>query len=223
MYAILLAVHVGKCFCSVLFQDTTAKWLISHGAHTHTKSSAGKYLLHVAATNSPHVLDLLLEQGQYVNMTDDVNNDTPLHLACNMSCHESIVVLIKHGCRFNVLNKHGDTPLMKLLQQVKGPIDFHSRTRIALAKKLINIGFRAHRSKQRSSGRWKQPTGRDKVFEKYLELREQVNEVPPLQNIARLVVRDSLELGMSMKKHVLTLDIPEHLKSFIMFSQLATL
>ncbi|WAQ96770.1 ANK1-like protein [Mya arenaria] len=104
------------------------KWLLKNGVCTSRYSSSGKHPLHLASTSAPEVLDLLLSRGHDVNTPDTINGDTPLHVACNMANSETITVLIKHGCKFNQVNKHRQTPLAKLLRLAKDFNDFHSRS-----------------------------------------------------------------------------------------------
>lgn len=156
--------------------------------------------------------------GQDVNMTDLVNEDTPLHIACNMSNPDSILVLIKHGCHFNTLNKKGETPLVKLLRLTRGSQDFHSRTRLELARRLIHIGFKMYKKDTKSFAKGKNLNGRDKAYDKYTEIVKGSTDVPSLQSIARSEIRNSLLSGLSVKKQVAKLEIPIHLRSYLLFA-----
>jgi len=200
-----------------LFQEEVVKWLIDRGADTNSISSNGKHLVHIAATHSPLCLDLLLGNGQNVDIKDKVNGDTPLHIACNMCNSESIMVLINHGCRFNLVNNNGETPLRKLLRLQRK--DFHTKTRRKLAKTLIRIGFKVYQTKDKVNPKGRTVSnGRDKAYDKYLDIVKSISEVPSLQDISREVVRESVLCGSSFKKQVHQLEIPCHLKTFLLYS-----
>lgn len=133
------------------------------------------------------------------------------------------MVLLKHGCKINSVNKHGETPLEKVLRLAKGTLDFHTKTRINLAKKLVGIGCKVYPKGNVALSKKKQTVGRDKVYDKYLEVLKQSGTVRSLQCIARTVVRESFTSGVAVKKQVDILDIPENLKSFILFADVIEL
>ncbi|KAH3863789.1 death-associated protein kinase 1-like [Dreissena polymorpha] len=197
--------------------------LLKHNELCFKPSFSGKQLLHLAAMHAPEVIDTLLKCGNDVNQRDVITHETPLHTACNMMCMESIVCLIKRGCLFNTVNVYGETPLAKLIQKIKSFSDFHSRSRFRLAKTLYQIGFRLKPPSVETLNdmRHNKPIhrGRDKLYDKYLEVQRTVNAVPSLQNLSRLAVRETLVFGAT-KRAVDALDIPEHLKGFLMFRQL---
>ncbi|KAH3863795.1 receptor-interacting serine/threonine-protein kinase 4-like [Dreissena polymorpha] len=197
--------------------------LLKHDELCLKPSLSGKHLLHLAASHAPEVVDTLVSCGYDVNQPDVINKDTALHIACNMMCVESIACLVKHGCHFNTVNVHGEAPLAKLIQKIKSFSDFHSRSRFRLAKTLYLIGFRLKLPSVETLNdmRHKQPIhcGRNKLYDKYLEVQRTVNAVPSLQNLSRLAVRETLADGATQRP-VDALYIPEHLKGFLMFRQL---
>ncbi|WAQ96771.1 ANR52-like protein [Mya arenaria] len=203
------------------------KWLLKNGVCTRRYSSSGKHPLHLASTSAPEVLDLLLSRGHDVNTPDTINGDTPLHVACNMANSETITVLIKHGCKFNQVNKHRQTPLAKLLRLAKDFNDFHSRSRLKLGEQLYKMGFRMYcpLSPNISLTKWQKSSsrqGRDKVYDKYLEMVLGVAATPSLQSTCRVAVRASLASGVGFKKQVTSLHIPTHLKHYLEFDELDT-
>ncbi|KAL4240125.1 Ankyrin repeat and SOCS box protein 16 [Mactra antiquata] len=199
---------------------SVTRLLLSYGANPLVESTSGKLPLHIAVTTSPEVLELFLQDGQDVNITDSVNKDTPLHIACGMCCHDAIVKLLQFGARMNLENKHGETPLAKLLKFTHKANDFHSKTRIKLAKLLISIGFRMKESGTSLSRKVSSHKGRDKTLDRYKEIMLQCNEVPTLLNLSRGVVRESLSSGVHVSKQIDTLDIPSNLKPFLLCKEL---
>lgn len=198
------------------FQLSVTRLLLSYGANPLVKSITGKLPLHVAVVNAPDVVELLLQDGQDVNMTDSVNDDTPLHVACGMCCQDSILKLIQYGALMNLENKQGDTPLAKLLKHTNKPNDFHSKTRIKLAKVLISIGFGMKEKPLVAMGGSRHNKGRDKIFDKYKEIKMLYNNIPSLQNLSRTIIRESLTCGVGVPKQVHGFDIPTNLIQFLL-------
>lgn len=193
--------------------------MVSHviklGADPLVRSSSGKLPIHVAAKNSPEVLALLIQSGQDVNTLDVINKETPLHIACGAACRETIHTLIQHGCRFNMENNHGQTPLAKLLRFTANDHDFHAKTRLGIARLLISIGFRMSPQNCKTNNK-----GRDKCHDRYTSLRLSLTTPPRLQNLARSTVREAITSGVSLRQEIDKLDIPLNLKSFIFFHDL---
>ncbi|XP_045214346.1 serine/threonine-protein phosphatase 6 regulatory ankyrin repeat subunit B-like [Mercenaria mercenaria] len=206
---------------SILTSQLTSKGplvrrVISLGANPLVKSSSGKFPIHLAAKNAPDVLAELLENGGDVHALDNVNKETPLHIACGAACRETILTLIQYGSRFNIENNHGQTPLAKLLRFTNSDHDFHTKTRLNIAKVLISIGFRINCHKTSSIFN----KGRDKSCDRYISLKMSLQAPPPLQSLARATVRESLTSGSGLQKEVTKLDIPVNLKSYIMLKDL---
>lgn len=192
--------------------------VVTLGASAHIKSSTGKLPIHLAAKNAPEGLLEILRDGVDVNIRDEINNDTPLHIACGAACRETILALIQSGSRFNTENNKGFTPLAKLLQFTNDDHDFHTKTRLSIAKILISIGFQMSRPCQRTSTA--RSKGRDKSYDRYVAIKLSLKSPPRLQSLARLTVRDSLSHGKCLQEEIDHLDIPLHLKPFIMFNYL---
>ena len=188
--------------------------LLEKGSNPVQKSGSGKLPLHIAATSNADVIDVLLETGYDINITDEVHGETPLHFACSSCCKDTVVRLIQRGATFNLVNKRGETPLHKLLRFAVDYHDFHSKTRMEFARKLISIGFKMVPKKCdfKSSKR----KGRDKVGDLYAFLKLSVPDVPTLQSIARAELRETFH-GTALEKKLELLDIPKHLKSHLLF------
>lgn len=83
-----------------------------------------------------------------------------------------------------------------------------------LARQLIKYGFVC---KQKNSERTdKRKIGRDKMIELYQRLQKEPREVSSLQHLSRLVISENLQPKTS-RKAVFSLDIPPHLKDYLMF------
>lgn len=188
--------------------------LVSGGVDPKSAGDNGKQPIHVAAAHSADVISRLVELGLDVNQPDVVQNDTPLHIACCRCNEKSIETLIKIGAKFNLTNNEGETPLAKLLKFATNTVDFHSKLRMKLARQLIKYGFVC---KQKNSERTdKRKIGRDKMIELYHRLQKEPREVSSLQHLSRLVISENLQPKTS-RKAVFSLDIPPHLKDYLMF------
>ena len=198
-----------------LFQAEIVRWLIDKGADPMQRSSSGKLPIHIAASSCPQSLRVLLQTGCDVNIKDDINEETPLHYACNSCCRETILQLIQSGAAFNLVNKRGETPLHKLLRFAIDFHDFHSKLRTDIAKKLIAVGFRILSLPSKSKTLMRK--GRDKVRDLYLILKTSLVKVPTLQSIARTELRETMS-HHSFEKKLEFLDIPRHLKSDLLFT-----
>ena len=181
------------------------------------RSSSGKLPIHIAANSCPESLRVLLQTGCDVNIKDSINEETPLHHACNSCCKETIIQLIQYGAAFNLVNKRGETPLHKLLRFAIDFHDFHSRLRTDVAKKLIAIGFRILPLQPKSKTSMRK--GRDKVRDLYSTLKSSLVKVSTLQSIARAELRETMSCH-SFGKNLEFLDIPRHLKSDLLFKDL---
>ncbi|XP_045214345.1 ankyrin repeat, PH and SEC7 domain containing protein secG-like [Mercenaria mercenaria] len=201
--------------CQLKNKGPMVCWVVNLGANTLVKSSSGKLPIHLAAKNDRDALVEIIRHGHDVNTPDDVNNETPLHIACGAVCRETIQELIHSGCRFNMVNNLGETPLAKLLRFTSNVHDFHTKTRLGIAKVLISIGFQMNSQSQKTSRGYSK--GRDKCYDRYVSLKMSLNTPPSLQTLARRTVRDSLTPGSNLQKEINKLDIPKNLKWFIMF------
>jgi hypothetical protein len=180
--------------------------------------SSGKQPIHVAAAHSPEIILRLVELGCDVNHTDVVHQDTPLHVACCRCNVDTIATLIKCGAKFNIPNNEGETPLTKLLKFATDTQSFHSRLRINLARQLMRYGFICKTNSYEKRG--KQKIGRNKLQELYKRLLLESKTVPRLQHRARVVIIDHIE-PVNVRKAVFSLNIPSHLKDYVMFSDYA--
>ncbi|XP_021361562.1 ankyrin repeat and SOCS box protein 16-like [Mizuhopecten yessoensis] len=193
-------------------------WLLKKGADPKMCASSGKEPIHVAAAHSGPIIVHLVKAGCDVNTQDHINRDTPLHVACARCCESAIVTLIQHGAKFNLLNNQGETPLEKLLKFAQKVPNFHSKTRITLAKSLVKVGFRipskgkTDKSRMRNIGR----VGRDKVADVYRTVMTTVTATGSLQHLCRLKVRDEVR-GQSFEKSVASLEVPKLVKEYVMF------
>ena len=190
------------------------KLLICKGADPYQKSGSGKYPLHTAATSSVEVVDALIQAGYDINIRDEVHGDTPLHYACSSCCQETIARLIQCGATFNLVNKRGETPLHKLLRFAVDFHDFHAKTRLEVARKLISIGFKMVPND--SNLQMSKRRGRDKVSDLYIFLKSSMLNAPTLQSIARAELRQTLS-SADLVKAINMLEIPRHLKSYMLF------
>lgn len=190
------------------------KLLICKGADPYQKSGSGKYPLHTAATSSVEVVDALIQAGYDINIRDEVHGDTPLHYACSSCCQETIARLIQCGATFNLVNKRGETPLHKLLRFAVDFHNFHAKTRLEVARKLISIGFKMVPND--SNLQMSKRRGRDKVSDLYIFLKSSMLNAPTLQSIARAELRQTLS-SADLVKAIDVLEIPRHLKSYMLF------
>lgn len=186
------------------------RWLISRGADPRSFGASGKQPVHVAAAHAADVIPPLLELGCDVNQLDVIHGDTPLHIACCHCNEKSIVTLVKCGAQINFLNNNGETPLTKLLKYATNTVDFHSKSRIKLARQLIRNGFVCKNTDS------KKTVKRNKVLELYHRLQREPRPVSSLQQLSRLKIRETITPVVE-RKAVLSLDIPHHLKKYLMF------
>jgi hypothetical protein len=208
-----------QIFLILLFEADTIRRVVTLGANPLVKSSAGRLPIHLAAKDAPEVLVELIRDGLDVNVPDDINSDTPLHIACSAACRETILTLIQSGSRFNAENLKGLTPLAKLLQYTHNDHDFHTKTRLSIAKELISIGFRMCHPRRKQTSH-SSCSRRDKSYDRYHAIKLSLKSPPCLQSIARLTIRESLTHGKYVQKEIDNLELPFHLKSFIMFKDM---
>lgn len=65
------------------------------------------------SNNHVRILKFVLAQGADVNERDNLNNDTPLMLACLFGYCEASEILIKAGANTNAKDKYGNNALNK--------------------------------------------------------------------------------------------------------------
>ncbi|XP_069121622.1 ankyrin repeat and SOCS box protein 13-like [Argopecten irradians] len=200
-------------------KEEKVEWLLKNGADPKMCASSGKEPIHVAAAHSGPIVVRLIKAGCDVNTQDHVKGDTPLHIACARCCEGAILTLVQHGAKLNLKNNDGETPLEKLLKFAQNVPNFHSKTRINLAKSLVKIGFRmpsrdyqSGKSKSRASRR----VGRDKVADLYRTIMATTKDCGSLQHLCRLKVREEVR-GQSFEKSVVRLDVPKLIKAYLMF------
>lgn len=200
-----------------LFQEDKVVWLLQNGADHKRIASSGKEPIHVAAAHSGPIIVQLVNAGCDVNTQDPINGDTPLHIACARCCEDAILTLIQQGAVFNLPNNQGETPLEKMLKFAQNYSNFHSQTRIYLAKSLVKIGFRIQLTKRHvSNSRKTSRVGRDKVADLYRTIMATVKNTGSLQHLCRLKVREELR-GQTFEKSVASLDVTRVVKGYLMF------
>lgn len=88
----------------------TLRFCFSRGVQPNKDDKKKEGLMHLAAQDSFfNMVDMIIQAGGSVNVTDDVGN-TPLHHASLFSDDVMINKLIKAGARTDVLNKNGFLP-----------------------------------------------------------------------------------------------------------------
>lgn len=70
----------------------------------------GRSALHYAVESGFDCIELLIENGAELNVTDG-NGDTPLHWAAFRNCVNSLVVLLGHGANVNAFDFNHETAL----------------------------------------------------------------------------------------------------------------
>ncbi|RWS21953.1 E3 ubiquitin-protein ligase MIB1-like protein [Leptotrombidium deliense] len=95
----------------ILLSKLPRAWIVDE------KKDDGFTALHLAALNNHvEVAELLVQQGKANLDLQNVNLQTPLHLAVERQ-HNSIVrLLVREGANLNILDKDGDTPLHEALR-----------------------------------------------------------------------------------------------------------
>ena len=187
--------------------------LLKNGANPRFTETNGKQPIHVAAAHSGVIVKKLVENGCDINTRDPIHRDTPLHIACAMCNTETVEALIKCGAKFNMLNKHGETPLHKLLKFATNSHDFHTQSRLKLAKFLVRLGFTIPQEKIKNT---KTSRGRNKVLEVYNNLKKSSKCVFTLQHLCRLEIRDSLH-STAMNTDIECMELPRNMICFLKF------
>ena len=89
------------------------------GADVNMKNDNGVWFLLVASGHgNARTVNLLLEKGIYVNITDDYdyNNNTALSTAVINAKYDVVELLIEKGADINKENNKGDTPLIHAIK-----------------------------------------------------------------------------------------------------------
>ncbi|KAL3877354.1 hypothetical protein ACJMK2_035076 [Sinanodonta woodiana] len=206
---------ISSAICSsVQDKKEVVRWLIENGMDINRTAVSGKKPIHVAAAHSADVVRELALAGCDVNQPDDVNSDTPLHIACARCCSDTVIQLIRYGAKFNVLNNQGETVLEKLLKFAQDHHNSLTKARVDLAKRLISIGFKVFSHNEKIPSKTKR--GRNKLHDLYLQILKSTNQTRSLQSICRSYIRDRLQ-GVMVSKQIETFDIPQYLKEYLLF------
>lgn len=92
--------------------------LLERGADINKKTGLGVNCISIAAKNSPEsMIELLVKKGARNQINERLKKGkTPLHIACETwrSYTEIVHILCKYGADPNILDDHGNTPLLTL-------------------------------------------------------------------------------------------------------------
>ena len=87
------------------------QYILAKGVNVNLKNSDGRSVLHTAVLFCPGLINLLLEKGADINIQEDKQGDTPLHVAIKHNRLKAIKILIENGSDINAKNKNIKTPL----------------------------------------------------------------------------------------------------------------
>ena len=107
------------------------KFLIENGSEINILSNNNLNMIHMSAKGNQTNSLIYFKEKYNLNIEEkDINNSTPLHLACEKGNEEIIIFLLSLGCNINCQDKFGRTPLFIciLFNQIK------------IIKKLIQRG-----------------------------------------------------------------------------------
>ncbi|KAL1415768.1 hypothetical protein MTO96_028904 [Rhipicephalus appendiculatus] len=122
------------------------------------KKDDGYTALHLAALNNHvEVAELLIHQGHANMDLQNVNLQTPLHLAVERQHAQIVRHLVREGCNLNIPDKDGDTPLHEALRhhtlsQLRHLQDMQDVTKAGGGRLSTAAGLEFHRWKPRSQG-----------------------------------------------------------------------
>ncbi|MFH1831463.1 MAG: ankyrin repeat domain-containing protein, partial [bacterium] len=93
--------------------------LIDKGAPVDTKDKSNRTLLHLIVSSKTNnlitnlaIIELLIKKGANVNAKENIQQDTPLHLACEEPNNEEIIkVLLAHKANPLIKNALNKTPI----------------------------------------------------------------------------------------------------------------
>ena len=104
-------------------QASLLKEFLNHGADINQKTKNGETALHQCARRSgPESLKVLLKAGADVDVVENIDGNTALHVAALQNSYpESIILLLDHGANPTKLNKHNQTPLKQAQHAIRRP------------------------------------------------------------------------------------------------------
>uniref|UniRef100_A0A6P7GX78 Uncharacterized protein LOC114344022 n=1 Tax=Diabrotica virgifera virgifera TaxID=50390 RepID=A0A6P7GX78_DIAVI len=88
------------------------RMLISKGADVNCRNSVGLSPLHISVEN-PELMEILILNGASVDLPDVDYEQTPLHLAVEKECLETVRKLLSYGADVNFQDIDGESPLHK--------------------------------------------------------------------------------------------------------------
>ncbi|XP_048582357.1 E3 ubiquitin-protein ligase MIB1-like [Nematostella vectensis] len=95
----------------ILLTNLPRPWIVNE------KKDDGYTALHLAALNNHvEVAELLVKQGKSNKEVQNANLQTPLHLAVERQHTQVVRLLVREGCKLDVPDKDGDTPLHEALR-----------------------------------------------------------------------------------------------------------
>lgn len=95
----------------ILLSKLPRSWIVDE------KKDDGYTALHLSALNNHiEVAELLVHQGKASLDLQNVNLQTPIHLAVERQHTQIVRLLVKEGANLNVQDKDGDTPLHEALR-----------------------------------------------------------------------------------------------------------
>lgn len=98
---------------ALLAGDTvTIRALLEQSVSENQKYLRGRLVHFAAQFSTPEALDLLIDHGAVLNVVDDLQGQTPLHLAVLHSAKENLEVMVQARANVNVHDKDGRTALM---------------------------------------------------------------------------------------------------------------
>lgn len=109
--------------------DELARWLVDQGADLHAENQYGETPLHARARHWRGQTEILLQLGADPNRGEG-GRGTPLHEAADSFKPANVQQLLAHGAWVDALNREGQSPLARALQQCR-PADITNMTRVA--------------------------------------------------------------------------------------------
>eukprot|EP00009_Paramoeba_aestuarina_P006284 CAMPEP_0201524682 /NCGR_PEP_ID=MMETSP0161_2-20130828/24317_1 /ASSEMBLY_ACC=CAM_ASM_000251 /TAXON_ID=180227 /ORGANISM="Neoparamoeba aestuarina, Strain SoJaBio B1-5/56/2" /LENGTH=436 /DNA_ID=CAMNT_0047924199 /DNA_START=262 /DNA_END=1569 /DNA_ORIENTATION=- len=90
--------------------------LLKHNAAVDARDNLGYWPMSVAM-NFPKIMEILLESGADVHLTNAKNQATLLYSASSAGLSEIALLLLRHGADVNSPNRNGASPLLKASQK----------------------------------------------------------------------------------------------------------
>jgi ankyrin repeat protein len=135
-----LLFSLKKNLCSKI--ENIVEILIDYGADVNLLETNGKQQspLHIACYQDDYndIVEILLKKNANVNATD-IDNVTPLHLACASHEYESLKLLLEKNIDVNVINIKRDTPLHYVCNGFSEDFDISYKFLRRLLRKGANI------------------------------------------------------------------------------------